>query len=248
MHSSARKDRTPSPPNYEVNPDATRKYVPRFLGQGTSEWAKDIYRRIRDRFLRGRYDSRRFWTEFGKVYMDRFPPEGKRSEEIFVRVLGELGARSVVDVGCGYGRYLRALRQGLHLERLCGVDISPTMIAKAREFLKDDPAIELFVAPATALPLSDQSCDAVMTYSLMIHLRPKEVESFLREAQRVGRYWGVFLESRNNPEKPWLNPPYYFAHNYETLFAQAGMKIESRTRVHPSIEEYLYVVRLHSHS
>lgn len=210
------------------------------------EWAKELYRRARGRWQRALYDPRRFWTRFGRTYKDQFPPVGERSEALFVDTLCALGATSVLDVGCGYGRYLLALRRRTTLGKLAGVDISPTMIDTARQFLRDHPEINLHVASATALPLRDSTFDAVITYSMMIHLRPEEADAFLEEARRVGRRWGLFLESSNNPGKPWLNPPYYFAHEYEELFRRHAMPVERRVAVREDTREYLYVVKLNA--
>lgn len=209
------------------------------------EWAKGLYRRARGRIQRAFYDPRRFWTRFGRTYKDVHPPVGERSERLFTETLTALGATSVLDVGCGYGRYLLALRTGMKLEKLAGVDISPTMIDTARHYLKDHPDIDLHVASATALPVKHASFDALITYSMMIHLRPDEADAFIEEAKRVGRRWAVFLESSNNPGKPWLNPPYYFAHEYEDLFRRHGVAVERRITIREDVREYMYVVRLH---
>lgn len=208
------------------------------------EWAKALYRRARSRVERTFYDPRRFWTKFGRTYKDVHPPVGERSESLFVDTLTGLGATSVLDVGCGYGRYLLVLRTRMQLERLAGVDISPTMIETAREFVKAYPDIELQVASATRLPFKHASFDALITYSMMIHLRPEEADAFIEEAKRVGRRWGVFLESSNNPGKPWLNPPYYCAHEYDDLFRRHGLTVERRVTIREDMREYMYVVRL----
>jgi SAM-dependent methyltransferase len=182
--------------------------------------------------------------------MDRFPPKGDRHEALILRELAERGVASLLDVGCGYGRYLRAAARcpDLRLQRVCGVDISPTQVEHARSFLADHPEVELVVSPATRLPLPDLSFDAVLTFGLMIHLRTREVDEFLREARRVCSGWGLFVESSNNLNEPHRNPPYYFAHDYEAVFARHGLGIEKRTPVNLALQEYLYVVRLTGHA
>jgi len=202
------------------------------------------YRRLRYAIGRWLYEPRRFWTRCGRTYMQCFPPTGSRSEGIIIGVLRELEVNSLLDVGCGYGRYLKAVRQELALARLAGVDISPTQIAQAREYLRDFPDVELRLASATNLPFAAQSFDAILTYGLMIHLRERETERFLEEARRVGRHWGLFLESSNNAERPYLNPAYYFAHDYRTLFARHGLHLEREILIEARTHEYLYVVRL----
>jgi SAM-dependent methyltransferase len=51
----------------------------------------------------------------------------------FLRLLdGDMNA-SVIDLGCGFGDFLRFLRAAGHHGRFIGYDIAPTMIEKARE-------------------------------------------------------------------------------------------------------------------
>jgi len=205
---------------------------------------RDLLRRLRDRMRRRRYRPERFWTEAGKDYMDRWPPVGRRSEELIVRVLRECGVRSLLDVGCGYGRYLRAVREAVVLDRLCGIDISPTQIEHARDYLRDFDDIELSVGPATALPFEDDSFDALHTYGLMIHLCAKDVDVFFEETRRVGRRWGFFLESSTNRDRSHLNPPHYFAHDYPAAFARHRLHVEEQFLISEERDEYLYVVSL----
>ena len=215
-----------------------------FLRRFTPEPVKGLYRRLRDKILRTTYNPRRYWSKRGRTYMSEFPPAGDRSAGLITSLLSELRAESLLEVGCGYGRYLKAAREALSLRRICGVDISDTQIASAREFLKDHPNVELAVSPATKLAFTDNSFDAVLTYGLMIHLRPPEVRSFLAEARRVGRHWGLFVESSIHPDRPHLNPHYYFSHDYATVFARSALPVERRIVIHEHLHEYLYLVRL----
>lgn len=206
--------------------------------------ARDVLRRLRDRVQRGLYSPRRFWTRFGRTYMQRFPPVGERGEALIAQTVDDLGVARLLEVGCGYGRYLLALRQRRAFDRLCGVDISPTQIAHARDYLKDFPDVELLVAPAEALPLPDGAFDMVFTYGLMIHLRRAQADAFLEEARRVAQRWGLFIESSNNPDRPHLNPPYYFAHDYAALFRRHGLAVERETSLNPAAREAAYFVRM----
>ena len=201
-------------------------------------------RRVWSGLRRRLYSPRRYWTARGKGYAREFPPCGARNEELIVRVLSGLGASSVLDVGCGYGRYLKVLRAQLRLERLCGVDISPSQIAHAREYLKDFPDVQLLIAPATKLPFPEASFDAIFTYGLMIHLPMRQAEAFLDEAGRVGKRWGVFLETNANLNAPHLNPYYFFAHDYDKLFAKHGLRVIQRHVISERLSEYLFVVDL----
>jgi SAM-dependent methyltransferase len=55
----------------------------------------------------------------------------------FLRLLSDTQA-SVIDLGCGYGDFLRFLRVGGHRGAFIGYDLVPSMIEKARELHGDD--------------------------------------------------------------------------------------------------------------
>lgn len=77
----------------------------------------------------------------------------------------------VLDVATGTGLVLRSLRDARAGARLTGVDLSPGMLAVARERLPEATFIEV---DATALPLSDASVDVVICVT-GLHLFPDPV-------------------------------------------------------------------------
>ena len=67
--------------------------------------------------------------------------------------------RLTLDLGCGEGRLSRDLRTRGH--RVIGIDVSPTLIAAAREA---DPTGDYQCADAGTLPLGDDACDLVIAF------------------------------------------------------------------------------------
>lgn len=53
-----------------------------------------------------------------------------------IGTLKEHGARTVIDLGCGEGRYLRELLEQKDLEKIAGVDVSPRVLENAADRLK----------------------------------------------------------------------------------------------------------------
>jgi SAM-dependent methyltransferase len=89
----------------------------------------------------------------------------------------------VLDLGCGDGHLLERLVLGGHPpERLVGVDLSPDELALAagRPALS---GVALHHGHAAALPLSDQSVDAVVSHLVLMLLSP--VEAVADEMARV---------------------------------------------------------------
>jgi len=69
-----------------------------------------------------------------------------------LNLLGDVRGLSVLDVACGEGFYTRRIRER-GAARVVGVDVSPEMIALARQQEIESPVgVEYFVAAAEALP------------------------------------------------------------------------------------------------
>lgn len=57
-----------------------------------------------------------------------------RRHKQFLRLLGDETEASVIDLGCGYGDFLRFLREHGFSGRFVGYDVAPEMIDAARQF------------------------------------------------------------------------------------------------------------------
>mgnify|MGYP001591756346 CR=1 FL=1 len=92
--------------------------------------------------------------------------------------------QSVLDIGCGTGELLKAIYAAQpRLQLLAGIDLSPDMLARAREKLSAIPAVELHVDSAERIPYPDKHFHAV-TMTGMIHYLPHPLRA-LTEVRRV---------------------------------------------------------------
>lgn len=100
-------------------------------------------------------------------------------------------ADALTDLGCGTGWFTESLADTLTGARLTGIDLSPGMLAQARE--SRPVAADWVAADAEQLPLADNSQDLVFS-NLMIQWcdRPERV---LGECRRVLRPGGQLLVS-----------------------------------------------------
>lgn len=125
--------------------------------------------------LAARYDEK--WTFYVEATvretMRRLPPD--------------FGDR-MLDVACGTGAFLQAVKAAHPKVRLAGVDISAEMLAVARQRLP--VVVELQVAAADALPFRDDSLDIVVTTSAFHFFRmPNEVLNEIRRVLRPGSWF-----------------------------------------------------------
>ena len=97
-----------------------------------------------------------------------------------------------LDFGCGAGRLTRALAG--RFSECWGVDISPTMIAKARALNYDQPRCKFQLNQETDLRTFAHATFGFVYSSLVLqHIHPKFLPGYLTELVRVLRPGGVLV-------------------------------------------------------
>ena len=137
--------------------------------------------------------------DYGDPDLDWFWHEGDR---ILDETLAQLGVAvgpgdEVVDVGCGVGRFTRAL--AARARHVRGLDVSPRMLELAREHNAHLGNVEWIQGDGTTLaPLPDASADACFSYVVFQHIPdPAVTYGYVREMGRVLRPggWAAFQVS-----------------------------------------------------
>jgi SAM-dependent methyltransferase len=117
-----------------------------------------------------------------------------------VESLWPLSGRHILDLGCGKGRFARALkREGA---AVVGLDLSAAMLSEAA-------GVERVRASARRLPFGPCSFDAVVAVEVFEHLASQSLDAVCAEARRVLRPGGTLVVvDKNvrswNAQRPWL--------------------------------------------
>ncbi|QEH37676.1 Demethylrebeccamycin-D-glucose O-methyltransferase [Aquisphaera giovannonii] len=114
--------------------------------------------------------------------------------------VGPVRGLTILDLGCGKGRFARALRR--RGAAVIGVDIAAAMLAEAT-------GVPRARASSRRLPFRDASFDAVIAVEAVEHMDPAGCEATLREARRVLRPGGrLAIVDKNvaalSARRPWL--------------------------------------------
>jgi len=97
------------------------------------------------------------------------------------------GPRLVLDIGCGYGRYLKRLRADHPDAAVVGIDAAPGMLTRV------EPPI--MVADAQAIPYPDGCADAVLAMHMLYHV--PDIAKAVAEFRRILKPGGTLLVSTN---------------------------------------------------
>ncbi|MEU9042369.1 MULTISPECIES: class I SAM-dependent methyltransferase [unclassified Kitasatospora] len=95
---------------------------------------------------------------------------------------------TVLDVGCGNGKFVSRLHQDRPDLKVVGMDISAGILADVEK--------PVLVADAQALPFADNSADAVLALHMLYHV--SDIEATIKELARVLLPGGVLIASTNS--------------------------------------------------
>jgi SAM-dependent methyltransferase len=128
---------------------------------------------------------------------EEFFATGKNEVGVVLRCVAGLGVSidvktPALDFGCGVGRLTRALAE--HFAECWGVDISPTMIALAKEFNRDLPPCRFLLNERDRLEeLQDNYFGFVYSSIVLQHMAERYIRKYLAELVRVLRRGGVLV-------------------------------------------------------
>ena len=163
-----------------------------------------------------------FGGEYLKLYPHRDAAEAAEGVEVLRSAIDAPPGARVLDVGCGPGRHLAALRRAGFAPT--GVDLSPSMIAAARAAA---PNVPLVRADMRRLPIRGGSFDVVTSYftSFGYFDDMRDDQMVVNEARRVLRRGGWYLLD-------FLNSPHVAATlTREDRVSLAGAEVVQRRRL-----------------
>ncbi len=169
------------------------------------------------------------WAESVAGRMERQYSPGRTWEATARALIGLQDLGDVLDIACGDGVLCELMTQA---RSVTGVDISPTLIAAARERLKGDAHVTLIEADMHALPLESGRFDHVfLMHALAYTKRPQDA---IREAARMLRPGGRLVVSSLNAHTHKATMQSYDHVNLgiapaalRKLLEQAGLNVES---------------------
>ena len=123
------------------------------------------------------------------------PGRWKPVAEALIENYGLTNDSSVLVVGCGKGFLLYEMKLLLPGLKIAGFDISKHGLSDAKEEIKD----ALFIHKAqNPYPYEDNEFDLVISLGCIHNLRVFELESALKEIERVGQQGYIMMESYRN--------------------------------------------------
>lgn len=134
----------------------------------------------------------------------------------FLKRIGELKGKSVLDLACGEGFYSRILKSR-GAQAVTGIDLSEKMIELAREQERAAPmGIDYEIGDATRLRLYQQYDLVVAAYLLNYAKNPRELGAMFQTIASCLKPGGRFVTVNSNPGLNFSQAPSFRQYGFET--------------------------------
>ena len=155
-------------------------------------------------------------------YQKRIFPQ----HEWLVEKVKQFGSKSVLEVGCGFGRNLELLMNAVdHQIEISGSDISKQMLKRAGKIPGIDPK-NLHQVTAGKQPFDSGAFDLVFTHGLLMHIMPNDLGDTIQEICRVSREHVIIMEQVDAGDAN----SYTFTHSYLDELPKHGLEVLETAR------------------
>jgi len=166
------------------------------------------------------YEPISYWKEAGKTYFQdfRYTDEFIQQEKVLVDYLKTIEFKTVLELGCGFGRITRLIDQYFYkqLDNYIGVDISRDQLNHAANYAyKQRPKI--FVESDIESLGIDGKFDLVIAVEVLMHQRPEKMQSIIDKMKSLSNKHVINIDYYHNDEGL---APYNFNHNYPKYYGE----------------------------
>lgn len=186
-------------------------------------------------------DVSKYWRERGPTYFQELneqPVYQKKrllqQENFLLSHISGFKCKSILEIGCGSGRYTKILSTKFKPETYLAVDISQGQIEKAREYVNDDK-IEFICAEIQNLKL-DRKFDLVFAGEVLMHINFKDIENVIQKMISYSKNKIINIDWYDENNIGSVGLDYCFMHDYRTLFTKNGVKEFSMYKIPLSLK------------
>ena len=181
------------------------------------------------------YNPKSYWEKRGKKYKH---VENIDELDNLYNLLNSISiidkGMSILDVGSGDGReYIYLNRKGIvNKDNFTMCDFSDSFRSVCYRNTKIVPD----AWDGVTLPYKDNSFDIVVSFSVLLHVLPKNIDNFLKEHVRVSKKYlfiATWYEGGEKPKNRKKVADYCFEHDYYNLFKNNNLGILKEIECYP---------------
>ena len=180
-------------------------------------------------------DVSEYWRNRGGGYYDELKNQTaseksllKTQEEHVLKLFQGKKFNSILEVGCGFGRYTKILYSLFKPEKYLALDISKEQIENAKKYVNNEK-IEFQCSKIQDFN-SDQNFDLVFASEIVMHINFEDIEEVIKKLSMFCKGSIVTIDLFEKDKIGSSSKGYCFVHDYSKLFEKNGAK---KVKIHP---------------
>lgn len=141
---------------------------------------------IKDLLNKTKYKEDIYYKYYNEDYDTHYEldlEESKQKAEQYSTLIEDMKINSLIDIGCGFGSFLKKFMKINNIKNVTGTDISMPALKIAQ---KQIPSADFFRADSICLPFKDKQFKLATMIDLLEHV-PDPINT-LQEAKRIAKY------------------------------------------------------------
>lgn len=174
-------------------------------------------------------DVSEYWKNRGEGYYDELnnPTATEKSllktqEEHALKFFQGKEFNSILEIGCGFGRYTKILYSLFKPEKYLALDISQEQIENARRYVNNEKI--KFQCSKIQDFASDQKFDLVFASEILMHINFEDIEEVIEKLCIFCKDSIVTIDLFEKDKIGYASKGYCFMHDYTKLFKKNGAK------------------------
>jgi len=176
-----------------------------------------------------------YWKNRGGGYYDELKNQTaseksllKTQEDHVLKLFQGKKFNSILEVGCGFGRYTKILYSLFKPEKYLALDISQEQIENAKKYVNNEKI--KFQCSKIQDFTSDQKFDLVFASEILMHINFEDIEEVIKKLSMFCKGSIVTIDLFEKDKIGSSSKGYCFMHDYSKLFEKNGAK---KVKIYP---------------
>lgn len=184
-------------------------------------------------------DVLKYWKERGSEYYNEFQNRSSyhlsllKDQEKSFKLLKNHSFRTILEVGCGFGRYTKIISNLFDFEKYLAVDLSENQIENAKKYVQNTK-IEFQCSSIQNLNLHEKF-ELVFASEVLMHINFNDINNVIEKLCSLSSKKIISIDWYNTEKMGKEAGGYCFMHDYKELFLKYGAK---NVNIHPIVPSF----------
>jgi len=146
----------------------------------------------------------------------------EQQEKIIRNTISKFNPKSILEIGCGSGRFTKILSEITQFEKYLAIDISQGQIDNAKEFVNNE-RIDFQCVKVQDLHLHEKF-DLIFSSEVMMHINFNDIDQVLKKMISLSKQKIITIDWFDSKKIGEERGKYCFLHDYNLLYSQNKVK------------------------